>query len=41
MRRRGFIAFVGGALSLFLYASAAAQEEYYGVGPNVTTIRAY
>jgi hypothetical protein len=32
MRRRDFITLLGGAVSLFLCVSAAAQEGYYGVG---------
>ena len=30
--RREFITLLGGAVSVFLCVSAAAQEEYYGVG---------
>jgi hypothetical protein len=30
--RRGFITLLGGAVSVFLCVSAAAQEGYYGVG---------
>src|SRR2546430_16352720 len=32
MTRRAFITLLGGAVSLFLCVSAAAQEGYYGVG---------
>jgi hypothetical protein len=32
MKRRAFITLLGGAVSLFLYLSAAAQEGYYGEG---------
>jgi hypothetical protein len=32
MKRRDFITLLGGAVSLFLCVSAAAQEGYYGVG---------
>ena len=30
--RRGFVTLLGGAVSVFLCVSAAAQEGYYGVG---------
>jgi hypothetical protein len=32
MRRRAFIAALGGMLAVFLCVSAAAQDGYYGVG---------
>ena len=32
IRRRQFISLLGGVVSLFLCASTAAQEGYYGVG---------
>ena len=32
IRRREFITLLGGAASVLLYASAAAQEGHYGVG---------
>ena len=32
LKRREFITLLGGAVSLFLCVSAAAQEGYYGVG---------
>jgi hypothetical protein len=32
MKRREFITLLGGAVSVFLYVSAAAQEGYYGIG---------
>jgi hypothetical protein len=32
VRRREFITLLGGAVSVFLYVHAMAQEGYYGVG---------
>jgi hypothetical protein len=32
LKQRKFITLIGGAVSLFLCVSAAAQEGYYGVG---------
>jgi ABC-type uncharacterized transport system substrate-binding protein len=32
LHRREFIGLLGGAVSVFLWVSAAAQEGYYGVG---------
>ena len=32
MKRREFITLLGGAVSVFLCVSAAAQEGYYGAG---------
>jgi hypothetical protein len=34
MNRRAFITLLGGAVSVFLCVSAAAQDGYYGVGHN-------